>query len=321
MLKDFLVLIIGLCVLVFAADQFLNGTSRLAERFNIPKALVGALLVGFGTSAPELAASLTAVFQQENGGVELAVGNVVGSNVANLGLVLALPILIWGNVIPPQGTKEQAGYSFLGAGLFAAAVYLKLNSALGGFLLLFFFCLANYFIFHYFKRVGVDPPQSSRKYSWSVSREVIVMTVGLVLTVLSPRWIVSSAVSIGNEFGWEGGFIGFSLVAVGTSLPELVTSLVGARRGEWGLIIGNLFGSNLFNSLGVGSAILLAHSGLGRSSEQPFIDGSVLLGMCFLCLFAFWCMRKPVSISKFNALLLLFIYALLFWQMIRSLTG
>ena len=94
--------------------------------------------------------------------------------------------------------------------------------------------------------------------------------------------------SIGNEFGWEGGFIGFSLVAVGTSLPELVTSLVGARRGEWGLIIGNLFGSNLFNSLGVGSAILLAHSGLGRSSEQPFIDGSVLLGMCFLCLFAFW---------------------------------
>ncbi len=117
MLKDFLVLIIGLCVLVFAADQFLNGTSRLAERFNIPKALVGALLVGFGTSAPELAASLTAVFQQETGGVELAVGNVVGSNVANLGLVLALPILIWGNVIPPQGTKEQAGYSFLGAGL------------------------------------------------------------------------------------------------------------------------------------------------------------------------------------------------------------
>ncbi len=321
MLKDFLVLIIGLCVLVFAADQFLNGTSRLAERFNIPKALVGALLVGFGTSAPELAASLTAVFQQETGGVELAVGNVVGSNVANLGLVLALPILIWGNVIPPQGTKEQAGYSFLGAGLFAAAVYLKLNSALGGVLLLLFFCFANYLIFNYFKRAGVDPPQSSRKYSWSVSREVIVMTVGLVLTVFSPRWIVSSAVSIGNEFGWEGGFIGFSLVAVGTSLPELVTSLVGARRGEWGLIIGNLFGSNLFNSLGVGSAILLAHSGLGRSSEQPFIDGSVLLGMCFLCLFAFWCMRKPVSISKFNALLLLFIYALLFWQMIRSLTG
>jgi len=321
MLKDFLVLIIGLCVLVFAADQFLNGTSRLAERFNIPKALVGALLVGFGTSAPELAASLTAVFQQETGGVELAVGNVVGSNVANLGLVLALPILIWGNVIPPQGTKEQAGYSFLGAGLFAAAVYLKLNSALGGVLLLLFFCFANYFIFNYFKRAGVDPAQSSRKYSWSVSREVIVMTVGLVLTVFSPRWIVSSAVSIGNEFGWEGGFIGFSLVAVGTSLPELVTSLVGARRGEWGLIIGNLFGSNLFNSLGVGSAILLAHSGLGRSSEQPFIDGSVLLGMCFLCLFAFWCMRKPVSISKFNALLLLFIYALLFWQMIRSLTG
>ena len=77
MFNDFLILILGLCVLVFAADQFLNGTSRLAERFKIPKALVGALLVGFGTSTPELAASLTAVFQQEVGGIELAVGNGV----------------------------------------------------------------------------------------------------------------------------------------------------------------------------------------------------------------------------------------------------
>ena len=108
------------------------------------------------------------------------------------------------------------------------------------------------------------------------------MLIGLTLTVLSPRWIVSSAVSIGSELGWEGGFIGFSLVAIGTSLPELVTSLVGARRGEWGLIIGNLFGSNLFNSLGVGSAILLAHSGLGRLSYQPFMDGSVLLGLSLI---------------------------------------
>ena len=321
MFKDFLILIIGLCVLVFAADQFLNGTSRLAERFKIPKALVGALLVGFGTSAPELAASLTAVFQQETGGIELAVGNVVGSNVANLGLVLALPILIWGNVVPPDGTKEQAGYSFTGALLFSGAVFLKLNSALAGILLLFFFCLTNYFIFLYFKRTGTTPLQSPRQDTWTASREIIVMLIGLTLTILSPRWIVSSAVSIGSELGWEGGFIGFSLVAIGTSLPELVTSLVGARRGEWGLIIGNLFGSNLFNSLGVGSAILLAHSGLGRLSDQPFMDGSVLLGMCFLCLVAFWSMRKPVKISKWNALLLLLLYALLFWQMVRTLTG
>ena len=243
MFKDFLILIFGLCVLVFAADQFLNGTSRLAERFKIPKALVGALLVGFGTSAPELAASLTAVFQQETGGIELAVGNVVGSNVANLGLVLALPILIWGNVIPPDGTKEQAGYSFIGALLFSGAVYLKLNLAVAGILLLFFFCLTNYFIFLYFKRTEMAHLQYMRKDTWPVSREIIVMLIGLSLTVLSPRWIVSSAVSIGSELGWEGGFIGFSLVAIGTSLPELVTSLVGARRGEWGLIIGNLFGS------------------------------------------------------------------------------
>ena len=84
MYKDFIVLALGLCVLVFAADQFLNGTSRLAERFKIPKVLVGALLVGFGTSAPELAASITAVFQQETGGVELAVGNVVGLSLIHI---------------------------------------------------------------------------------------------------------------------------------------------------------------------------------------------------------------------------------------------
>ena len=146
------------------------------------------------------------------------------------------------------------------------------------------------------------------------------MIIGLLLTVSSPRWIVSSAVSIGNEFGWEGGFIGFSLMSpIGTSLPELVTSLVGARRGEWGLIIGNLFGSNIFNSLGVGSAIMISHAGLGRSSEQPFMDGSVLIGMCFLCLFAYWMMRRPIAISKWNSFPLLSIYALLFLQMIRTL--
>ena len=147
------------------------------------------------------------------------------------------------------------------------------------------------------------------------------MIIGLVLTVSSPRWIVSSAVSIGNEFGWEGGFIGFSLIAIGTSLPELVTSLVGARRGEWGLIIGNLFGSNLFNSLGVGSAIMLSHAGLDRPTEQPFKDGSLLVGMCFLFLFAYWMMRRPVAISKWNSFPVLSIYAILFLQMVRTLSG
>jgi cation:H+ antiporter len=319
--EDFLVLILGLCVLVFAADQFLNGTARLAERFKVSKALVGALVVGFATSIPEFAASLTAVFQQETGGIELAVGNVVGSNVANLGLVLALPILIWGNALPPLGAKETAGYSFIGALFFSAVVYLNFNSVIAGALLFIILGLMSSLILRHFKRSEENAFQPSRKHSWPLSREIIVMLVGLVLIVLSPRWIVSSAISIGNEFGWEGGFVGFSLVAIGTSLPELVTSLVGARRGEWGLIIGNLFGSNLFNSLGVGSAILFAHGGLGRSSEQPFMDGSVLLGMCFLCLVAFWMMRKPVKISRRNASSLLVLYALLFWQMVRTLTG
>ena len=308
-------------MLVFAADQFLNGTARLAERFKVSKALVGVLVVGFATSIPEFAASLTAVFQQEIGGIELAVGNVVGSNVANLGLVLALPILIWSNVIPPSGVKEQAGYSFIGALFFSAVVYLNFNSVIAGALLFIILGLMSSLILRHFKRSEENAFQPSRKHSWPLSREIIVMLVGLVLIVLSPRWIVSSAISIGNEFGWEGGFVGFSLVAIGTSLPELVTSLVGARRGEWGLIIGNLFGSNLFNSLGVGSAILFAHGGLGRSSEQPFMDGSVLVGMCFLCACAFWMMRKPVKISRRNASSLLVLYALLFWQMVRTLTG
>jgi len=303
--QNLILLVVGLVGLTFAADRFVLGAAQVAARLQVSTVVTGALIIGFGTSAPELVVSTMAALTEGAEGTALAIGNIVGSNVANLTLVMALPVLVYGPIAIEKdaGVKRQAAVSATGVMVFAAAVLLFeptrwLGLGLGGLTV-----IALGFVVRIGDRYGgVAPPDSAEGSSpW------ILTVVGLVGTVAFAYLVVSSATSIADDLGWTGGFVGFGLVAVGTSLPELVTALAAARRGEPGLIIGNLLGSNLFNSLTVGSAVFLANG------PTPFSDAAglpplMLLGMVAVSWLVILFMRTNRRIDRSEARVLILIY-------------
>jgi cation:H+ antiporter len=255
--QNLIVLALGVAGLTVAADRFVVGAAQVAARMRVSTVVTGALIIGFGTSAPELVVSTLAVLTEGAEGTSLAMGNIVGSNIANLTLVLAIPVLVVGRVVLEEGAKRQVAFSAVGVTVFAffagwgePAIWKGIGlAALAAVALVIVIRLRDDF-------GGVSPPdttQGLRPWIWTA--------LGLVGTVGFALLVVRSATSIADTMGWTGGFVGFGLVALGTSLPELVTVLAAARRNETGLIIGNLLGSNLFNSLTVGAAVFLANGG------------------------------------------------------------
>ncbi len=249
-----LVLAGGLALLMVAADRFVAGASDLAARMNVPPIVIGAIVLGFGTSAPELVVSTMAAAQHE---VDLGLGNIVGSNVANLTLVLGVAALIR-PIDLPTGTKRRALVCLAAVALFGWLVQGE-ASTLEGLVLLVAMVLALMLLVRMdTEEVAVEAPvatgSSATAWAWTIS--------GLVLTVASAQAVVWAATDIAERAGLAHGFVGFSLVALGTSLPELVTVIAAARRDASGLIIGSLLGSNVFNSLAVGAGLFLAGNGV-----------------------------------------------------------
>ena len=307
MAQNLILLVVGLVGLTFAADRFVLGAAQVAARLQVSTVVTGALIIGFGTSAPELVVSTMAALTEGAEGTALAIGNIVGSNVANLTLVMALPVLVYVPIAIEKdaGVKRQAAVSATGVTVFAAAVllfeptrWLGLGLALGGLTV-----IALVFVVWIGDRYGgVAPPDSAEGSSpW------ILTVVGLVGTVAFAYLVVSSATSIADDLGWTGGFVGFGLVALGTSLPELVTALAAARRGESGLIIGNLLGSNLFNSLTVGSAVFLANGRTPFSVAAGLPDWvlGVMVAVSWLVIGA---MVTSKRISRSEAVVLILVY-------------
>ena len=321
MAQNLILLVVGLVGLTIAADRFVLGAAQVAARLQVSTVVTGALIIGFGTSAPELVVSTMAALTEGAEGTALAIGNIVGSNVANLTLVMALPVLVYVPIAIEKdaGVKRQAAVSATGVTVFAAAVllfeptrWLGLGLALGGLTV-----IALVFVVWIGDRYGgVAPPDSVEGSSpW------ILTVVGLVGTVAFAYLVVSSATSIADDLGWTGGFVGFGLVAVGTSLPELVTALAAARRRESGLIIGNLLGSNLFNSLTVGSAVFLANG------PKPFSDAAglpveMLLGMVAVSWLVILFMRINRRIGRIEAVGLILAYlTMLGWLAMTGATA
>ncbi|MFT4656544.1 MAG: cation:H+ antiporter [Candidatus Aldehydirespiratoraceae bacterium] len=273
MIVNLLALAAGLVVLVFAADHFVLGASRVAAVLDIPRVVVGAVVIGFGTSLPEMVVSIIAA---GGGDRDLGVGNIVGSNVANVGLVLGVAALITRMSIKASTLRREIPLSLAGTALFAVLYFDGRVERWEGAVLVVALVAAVVFLI----RAGLAEHEEEDGVDVNKKIESLRTFGGLIGVVVGAQLVVIGATGTAEVWGVTGGFVGFSVVALGTSLPELVTTFVSARRGETELIIGNLFGSNLFNSLAVGGGMGLVGPGLIGDDRLTTLGNGLMLVVC-----------------------------------------
>ncbi|MDH5423334.1 MAG: sodium:calcium antiporter [Acidimicrobiia bacterium] len=257
MIPTVLALVGGVALLAFAADQFVLGAARVALVKNLSPVLVGIVIIGFGTSMPELLVSALAAMR---GNTEIAIGNIVGSNLANLSLLLGVGAMMVPLAVASRTVRREGLLTVGAVGVFALVVQGGGISRLEGFGLLLGLAVAMFAV----SRRSPNDPLGSETESLVVApahalgTEIVRTALGMLGTIGGAQLLLWGAVDLAERAGLAEGFVGVTLVAVGTSLPELVTVIQSARRRQTDLIVGNLLGSNLFNALGVGGVVGLA---------------------------------------------------------------
>lgn len=250
-----LFLLLGLVLLVAGGELLVRGAVQLAQKFRISPLLIGLTLVGFGTSTPELVTSLQAAFAGSPG---IAVGNVVGSNIANILLILGISAIIF-PIAVARGTFKRDGIVLALSTLMClgAVLYGQLTPVLGA---VFVAALGGYIYFAFRQErqsnaaadaaagTITDAPKPSPA---GIALDLVFVIGGLALTILGARFLVTSAIDIARDFNVSETIIGLTIVAVGTSLPELVTSVMAALRKHGDIAFGNIVGSNIYNVLGI----------------------------------------------------------------------
>ena len=239
----------GLALLYYGADFLVDGSSRLALSFGVRPLIIGMTIVSFATSMPELMVSLLAVGQ---GSSDIAVGNIVGSNIANIGLILGASALLLPLAVP-RGLlwRELPIMIAATAGLFAMSLDGVLDRR-DGIILLVLLVLFIFYCLRFARLSGTDPQTPEAVVAGEASRrgrDIVYILGGIVGLGIGADWMVSSAVVIARAIGLSELFIGMTIVALGTSLPELAASLMSAAKGEMDISIGNVIGSNIFNVL------------------------------------------------------------------------
>lgn len=254
MILPIVALVAGIAILVWSADKFVDGAVGVAEFCGMSTLLIGMVVVGFGTSAPEMVVSALSALQ---GNPELALGNAYGSNIANIALILGFTALITPLVVKRSVIKKDLPVLI---GVTALAILLVVDgsvSRLNGLTFLaVFFAVMGYNIYSEMKKgktagadeVDSDPSAAPAEKS-SLGKSIFWLLLGLILLVVSSKMLVWGAVEIARSLGMSDLLIGLTIVAIGTSLPELASSIAAARKGEDDLAVGNIIGSNLFNTL------------------------------------------------------------------------
>lgn len=278
-------LLLGLAFVVLGAEALVRGAARTAAALGVPPLLVGLTVVAYGTSAPELSVSVQAGVA---GRPDLALANVLGSNVFNVLAIVGLSALATPLVARAEVVRREVPI------LLAATVVtlsLAADGALGrgdGLLLLAGLALVTLGQLRT-ARAGLRAARSTPRPAPSFVRDAALMAVGLVALILGARWLVDAAVALALAWGVSELIVGLTIVAAGTSVPELATSLVAALRGERDLAIGNVVGSNVFNLLGIlGVAAVAAPAGLSVAPQVTALDAWVVLAAALLLLPMAW---------------------------------
>lgn len=293
-----LLLVAGLLALSWAADRFVDHAVNVATATRISPVVVGAVIVGFGTSAPELLVSGLAARQ---GDIDVGIGNIVGSNMANITLVLGAAALITPVAVGARTLRREAPIALIAVLGFAVLLTNHLSRAdgfllLGGLVVFLFVSIRG-------GRAGEpDVPAKVHEPSHPMSFEVKWMVGGLVGTVAGAQMMVTGAIRVADGLGVSGGFVGLTIVAIGTSLPELVTAISASRKGQTQLVVGNLLGSNIFNSLGVGGVVAIL--GAGTKADEGLI-GLPVVAMCVAMVGAWAMMLGGRELKRREGLILL----------------
>lgn len=253
MLLSILAIIGGFVILIWAADRFVSGASALAGNLGVSPMIIGLTIVGFGTSAPEM---LVSAFAAATGSPGLAIGNALGSNITNIGLIIGITAIVTPLVVRSETLRRE--YPML-LGLNLLVVLLFIDGHLGrieGLILLAGFPLVLYWMARTGRESAVDDPMAnefSESIDTSMSRRqsAIWTFIGLVSLLVSSRILVWGAANVAREFGISELIIGLTIVAIGTSLPELAATMISALKKEYDIALGNVLGSNMFNLLGV----------------------------------------------------------------------
>lgn len=268
---DLVLLLVGLAGLVFGGDMLVRGASDLARRAGLPPLVIGLTLVGFGTSTPELVTSLQGAFLGSPG---IAVGNVVGSNIANILLILGMAAIMAPVAINKTAFRRDGLVLALSTVMCAVMItYGRLTPAFGA---VFVLALLAYLAFAVWSGLKTsqaagdtaeDAPQDQARTP--VWRDILFFAGGLALTILGARFFVAGAINVAEFLGVSETVIGLTVVAVGTSLPELVTTLAAARRNQADIAFGNIVGSNIFNVLFIlGATALVSPIDVPRSIQS-----------------------------------------------------
>ncbi len=304
MILSVVAIVVGLVLLVWSADRFVDGAVGVAQFFGMSTFLIGMLIVGFGTSAPEMVVS---VLSAMNNTPQLALGNAYGSNIANIALILGVTALIIPVVVKKEAMKRDIPILMAMTVLTVLLLMDGNVSFVDGVIFLFAFAgITAFNIFtelHAKRKRKKDESVETPTEKVSIVKSSLLLLVGLVLLIVSSRMLVWGAINVAQALGVSDLLIGLTIVAVGTSLPELASSIAAARKGENDLAVGNVIGSNIFNTLvvvGIAAVItpIKAMDAEVLSRDLPIMCSLTLL--LFLICFPFFKSKRTKASRKKN---------------------
>ena len=275
LLINLALLLIGFVFLIKGADIFVDGASDTARKFRVPKMLIGLTIVSFGTSAPELAVSIQSIL---SGKGDILLGNVVGSNVLNILLILGLASLLGTLRVNTATLKKEIPVLVLITLAFAALLSDKIFGLAeniftrqDGVVLLLFFCIFIYYLIGMARKKDTNEEENKDEKPVKLAKALLMIVIGLFGIVLGSDFVVKGASEIAATFGVSQRIISLTIVALGTSLPELVTSVIATKKGEYDIAIGNIVGSNIFN-IGIVAGLPVAIFGGVGGGAFSYID-------------------------------------------------
>lgn len=306
----YILFIIGFFLLIKGADLLVDGAAQIAHQLKISSIVIGLTIVAFGTSAPELVVNLFASMQ---GNTDIAIGNVVGSNIANIFLILGVSAIIYPITTKRNTVWKEIPLSLMAAVLLAVMVNdVRIDGTvfagltrIDGIVFIAFFIIFLYYTFGISKVTGNMDAEIDFKEGQSTLRSVIFVVIGIIGLVIGGKWIVDGAVQIAGVFNVSQSLIGLTIVAVGTSLPELATSVMAAYKKHTDIAIGNVVGSNIFNIFFIlGTSAIIKPLPFSTTFDLDIILMILTNAILFFMMFV----GKKHTIHKWEGIFMVMIY-------------